>query len=95
MANAAQASEIPTLAPGAGKDDDELKPLHPKDVKPPPEFGGARKDFLPWHESFTSTLRLRLAKWTKLVDWLKTRREKRLQDARAKADFRGVPGSQS
>ena len=48
-----QALGTTTLAIGIAKDDDELKPLHPKDVKPPPEFGGARKDFLPWHESFT------------------------------------------
>jgi hypothetical protein len=68
MANSTQALGTPALAAVAIKDDDELKPLHPKDVKPPPEFGGARKDFLPWHESFTSMLRLRSTKWTKVVD---------------------------
>ena len=41
---------------------DELKPMNPKDAKPPLEFDGARKDFMPWHESFTSMLRLRSAK---------------------------------
>ena len=32
-------------------------------------------------------LRLRSTKWTKVVGWLTARREKRLQDDRAKADF--------
>ena len=79
--------ETSTLATGSSKDEDELKQLHPKDVKPPPEFGGSRKEFMPWHESFTSMLRLRSMKWTKIVSWLTTRREKRLQDDRVKADF--------
>ena len=47
---------------------DELKLMHLKDTEPPLEIGGARKDFMPWHESFTSILRLRSAKWTKVVD---------------------------
>ena len=42
--------------------EDELKPLHPKDSKPPPEFSGARKDFMVWHETFTSMLKLRSPK---------------------------------
>ena len=42
--------------------DDELKPMHPKDSKPPPEFSGARKDFMVWHETFTSILKLRIPK---------------------------------
>ena len=33
--------------------DEELKPMHPKDTMSPTEFDGARKDFMPWHESFT------------------------------------------
>ena len=32
--------------------DDELKPMHPKDTKPPPEFSGARKEFMARHASF-------------------------------------------
>ena len=87
MAQSTRVPETFTLTTGTAKDEDELKPLHPKDVKPPPEFGGARKDFLPWHESFTSMLRSRSTKWTKVVGWLTARREKRLQDDRAKADF--------
>ena len=67
--------------------DEELKPMHPKDTKPPPEFDGARKDFMPWHESFTSMLRFRSAKWTKIIDWLKAKREKMLLDGQSKADF--------
>ena len=50
---------FPSTSPTADYKDDELKPMHPKDTKPPPEFGGARKDFMPWHESFSSKLRLR------------------------------------
>ena len=46
----------------ADKNEDELKPMHPKDIKPPSEFSGARKDFMPWHESLTSMLRLRSSK---------------------------------
>ena len=60
----------------AGKSDDDLKPMHPKDMKPPPEYGGSRKDFLAWHESFTSMLRARSTRWTKVVNWIKARREK-------------------
>ena len=42
--------------------EDELKPMHPKDSKPPPKYTGARKDFTVWHENFTSMLRLRSSK---------------------------------
>ena len=87
MAQSTRILESSALAAEAGKDDDELKPIHPKDVKPPAEFGGARKYFLPWHELFTSMLRLRSTRWTKIVDWLKARREKRLYDDKAKAEF--------
>ena len=66
---------------------DELRPMHRKDTKPPSEFDRARKDFMPWRESFTSMLRLRSAKWTKIMDWLKAKREKRLLDGQTKADF--------
>ena len=69
------------------KNDDALKPMHPKDTKPPSEFGGARKDFMHWRESFTSMLRLRSAKLRNIVDWLKSKCEKRLTDGQAKADF--------
>ena len=67
--------------------DDELKPMHPKDTKPPPEFSGARKDFMAWHESFSSKLRLRSSKWAKIIEWLKSKRERRLIDGRAKEDY--------
>ena len=67
--------------------DDELKPMHPKDSKPPPEFSGARKDFMVWHETFTSMLRLRSPKWGQVVEWLRSKREKRLSDGQAKADY--------
>ena len=43
MAQSTRILESSALAAEAGKDDDELKPIHPKDVKPPAEFGGARK----------------------------------------------------
>ena len=44
----------PCMVPGKelSNKDDELKPMHPKDSKPPPEFSGARKDFMVWHETF-------------------------------------------
>ena len=61
--------------------------MHRKDTKPPPEFGGARKDFMAWHESFSSMLRLRSSKWAKIIDWLKAKREKRLIDGQAKEDY--------
>ena len=67
--------------------DDGLKPMHSKDTKPLPEFDGSRKDFMPWHESFTSVLRLRSAKWGKIVDWLKAKRDNRVLDGQAEADF--------
>ena len=73
--------------PEAYKCEDDLKPMHPKDMKPPPEFGGSRKDFLSWHESFTSMLRVRSTRWTKVVNWIKARREKKIQDDRAKDEF--------
>ena len=74
-----QAHEASTL--------DELRPMHPKDTKPPPECDGARKNFMPWHESFMSMLRLRSAKRSKIIDWLKAKREKMLLDGQSKADF--------
>ena len=37
-------------------DDRILKPLHSKDMKPPPDFGGATKELLAWHESSKSML---------------------------------------
>ena len=87
LAQSTRILESSMSAAGAGKDDDELKPIHPKDVKAPAEYGGSRKEFLAWHESFTSMLRLRSTKWTKIIDWLKVRREKRLYDDKAKAEF--------
>ena len=56
----------------AAKCEDDLKPMHPKDMKPPPEFGGSRKDFLSWHESFTSMLRVRSTRWTTVVKFAKS-----------------------
>ena len=67
--------------------DDELRPTYPKDSKPPPEFFGARKDFMPWRESFTSLLRLRSSKWTRVIEWLKSKRENRLVDGHAKLEY--------
>ena len=64
--------------------DDELTPMHRKGT--PSEFVRARKDFMHWHESFASMLPLLFAKWTKIVDWLKSKRGKRLTDGQAKAD---------
>ena len=54
----------PSMNPAAPPTDhdDELKPMHPKDTKRPPEFSAARKDFMAWHESFSSILRLRSSK---------------------------------
>ena len=51
--------------------DDELKPMHHKDIKPPPEFSWARKDLVAWHESFASTLRCTTPKWATVIDWIK------------------------
>ena len=45
----AMAAPTPAAKPDDGEFnymDDELTPMHPKDTKPPPEFGGARKDFM-------------------------------------------------
>ena len=67
--------------------EDELKPMHPKDSKPPPEYSGARKDFMVWHENFPSMLRLRSSKWGKIIEWLRSRRENRLSDGQAKTDY--------
>ena len=66
---------------------DELKPMHPKDTQPSPEFRGARKDFVAWHESFFSMLRLRSSKWVKIIDRPKSKRERKLIDERAKEDY--------
>ena len=78
---------FPSASPTADYKDDELKPMHPKDTKPPPEFGGARKDFMAWHDSFSSMLRFRSSKWAKIIDCLKAKRERRLIDRRAKEDY--------
>ena len=81
---------------GGGKPDpaddhrDDLKPMHPKDIKPPPEYGGARKEFMSWHESFASMLRCKSSKWDKVIEWLKSRREKRILDGQAKAEYEKV-----
>ena len=37
------------------KDDESPQPLHSKDMKPPTEFGGGKKEVLAW--SFTSMLK--------------------------------------
>ena len=58
----------------------ELKPMDRRDMKAPPEFDGARKHFASWHESFTSMLTCRTPKWQGLIDWLKTRKDKKLKD---------------
>ena len=67
--------------------EDEPKPMHPKDSKPPREYSGARKDFMVWHENFSSTLRLGSSKWGKIIEWLRSRREKGFSDGQAKADY--------
>ena len=61
--------------------------MHLKDIKPLPEFSGARKDFVARHASFSSMLRLRSSKWAKIIEWLKSKRERRLIDGRAKEDY--------
>ena len=58
----------------------ELKPMHSRDMKAPPDFDGSRKHFASWHESFTSMLTCRIPKWQSLIDWLKARKEKKLKD---------------
>ena len=58
----------------------ELKPMDGRDMKAPPEFDGSRKHFASWHESFTSMLTCRTPKWQSLIDWLKSRKEKKLKD---------------
>ena len=40
-----------------------------------------------WHESFTSMLRARSTRWSKVVNWIKARREKKIQDDQAKGEF--------
>ena len=74
-------------------DEDALKPLHSKDMKPPPEYSGAKKEFLAWHESFTSMLRMKTARWMKLVEWIKSRREKRIPISGGKAEYEKLKGS--
>ena len=49
--------------------EDLLKLLHPKEFKPPTEFGGARKDFLAWHKIVSSMLNCKTMKWIKIIDY--------------------------
>ena len=60
-------------------EEEVLKPLTTKDVKPPGEYGGLRKDFLSWHESFKTFLTCRSAKWRHLIEWVKQQKEKRIK----------------
>ena len=73
--------------------DDELKPIHHKDIKPPPEFSGARKDLVAWHESFASTLRCTTPKWATVIDWIKGPQEKRIIDEAAQAEYEKTIGT--
>ena len=60
---------------GGGKDEvdeEAFKLLHSKDMKPPPECSGGKMYFLAWHESFTSMMRMKTARWLKLVEWIKS-----------------------
>ena len=68
-------------------DEEALKPLHSKDMKPPPEYSGGKKYFLAWHESFTSMMRMKTARWLKLVEWIKSRRKKRIPISGGKAEY--------
>ena len=68
-------------------DDGTLKPLHSKDMKPPPEFSGSKMEFVAWHESFTCMLKMKTTKWMKVVDWIKHRREKRIPSNNVKAEY--------
>ena len=72
--------------------DELLKPMHPKDMKPPPEFSGKRGDFLSWHESFSAMLKCKTPKWMQVIEWLKGRKEKRIMDGTAKEEFKKVSG---
>ena len=77
----------------AEEDKDELlKPMRPKDMKPPPEFSGKRGDFLSWHESFSAMLKCKTPKWVQVIEWLKGRKEKRIMDGMAKEEFKKVSG---
>ena len=73
--------------------EDELKPMHHKDIKPPPELSGARKDCMAWHESFASMLRCKTPKWAKVIDWIKSRKETRIIGEAAQAEYEKTIGT--
>ena len=64
--------------------------MNRKDFKLPPEYDGNRNGFLNWHDSFTLMLRTNSIKWGKVVDWLKSRKEKRIVDGAAKAEYEKI-----
>ena len=49
-------------------------------MKPPAEYDGNRKDFLSWHESFTSMLSCRSANWKKIIAFIVRLKEKRIKN---------------
>ena len=63
-----------------GEDVDKPKPLTFKDMKPPAEYAGGRKDFLSWHGGFTTYLACRSESWRKLIDFIVSKKEKRIMD---------------
>ena len=63
-----------------GEDVDKPKPLTFKDMKPPAEYAGGRTDFLPWHGGFTTYLACRSESLRKLIDFIVSKKEKRIMD---------------
>ena len=70
------------------KNEDILKPMHPKDMKPPFEFSGKQGEFLSWHESFSTMLTCKTTKSQKITEWLKIIKEKRIMDGTAKDEYK-------
>ena len=62
-------------------DPDMLAPLAPRDMKVMEGFDGPRKEFMSWHESFTSMLYCRSSGWRAIVSFLKARKEERIKNA--------------
>ena len=64
------------------EDKNELKPMHGRDIKTPDRYDGSKKEFLAWHEGFTSMLYCRHSNWKKVVDGIRDRqRDMRFKNA--------------
>ena len=65
---------------GKEKDKNILKPIHVKDVKPPPEYDCEPEQFVEWHERFKVMLATRHESWKKLLEVIEKFGEKRIKD---------------